>query len=202
MPSELLGISSDADMDLEEDIPRWDAMAKNCRICGKKEVYGRYVNCYNCRVVKKAKEDEKKLRKKTQFEKALAKLMAEDSGDENGVRGAAAGSDGVGGGRVGERRALLGGGGANIPNKDKTSATTTTKQVKVKGKSKVPVALRDLEGKDKQLAMLMMRRYVKGQARNRSITASAQAATVRPPYSLVALYRLNRSYSHFCPAFD
>jgi hypothetical protein len=70
----------------------------------------------------------------------------------------------------------LSGAGANIPKHPKATTATTKK---VKAKPKGPVGLRDLEGKEKELAMSMMKQYVKREARSRGITSSPQAATVR-----------------------
>ncbi|KAJ2929175.1 hypothetical protein H1R20_g7931, partial [Candolleomyces eurysporus] len=147
----------------------WRSFVKNCRTCGEKNVSGRYVNCRKCRQINKAKEDEKK-RRKLQLQLALARTLADGSGDENATFTKPAqpfvGSDDAIGG--GERMALSGA-GANIPRKPKTT--------KAKAKPKVPVPLRDLGGTEKELAVLMMKRYVKHQARQRGITSSPQAAT-------------------------
>ncbi|KAJ2936334.1 hypothetical protein H1R20_g764, partial [Candolleomyces eurysporus] len=120
--------------------------------------------------VNKAKEGERK-RRKLQLQLALARTLADGSGDENATFTKPA-QPPVGSGDVvgGVDRKALSGAGANIPRKPKTT--------KAKAKSKVPVPLRDLGGTEKELAMLMMKRYVKHQACQPGVTSSPQAATL------------------------
>ncbi|KAJ2927924.1 hypothetical protein H1R20_g9188, partial [Candolleomyces eurysporus] len=154
MSSEL-GIGSDLEI-LGFD---WRSFVKNCRTCGEKNVSGRYVNCRKCSQIIQAKEDERK-RRKIQLQLAFAGTLADESGDENATFTKPAQSfvgsdDAIGGGE----RKELSGAGANIPRKPKTT--------KAKAKSKVPVPLRGLGGMEKELATMIMKRYVKHQARKR-----------------------------------
>ncbi|KAJ2935315.1 hypothetical protein H1R20_g1779, partial [Candolleomyces eurysporus] len=164
-------MSSEFDNGSDLEVPRfdWRSFVKNCRTCGEKNVSGRYVNCRKCRKINKVNEDERK-RRKLQLQLALARTLADGSGDENATFTKPAqplvGSDDAVGGV--ERKAFSGA-GANTSRKPKTTKT--------KAKSKVPVPLRDLGGTEKELAMLMMKRYVKHQARQRGVTSSPQAAT-------------------------
>ncbi|KAJ2916886.1 hypothetical protein MD484_g3494, partial [Candolleomyces efflorescens] len=159
------------------------AVQRSCKKCGDKSVYGRYVHCYKCRSLNKAKEVAKQARKAA-LQETLARIRTqmEKSENENATPAQSSmphprSNNDVLGGGGGERKALSGA-GANIPKQPKATTTTTTmSKKKAKAEPKVPIALRDLGGKEKELAMSMMKRYVKREARSRGITSSSQADT-------------------------